>query len=192
MLASVFAWVVYVAYETVLPISLVESHGVPQWAWGFLLVVNPILVTLFQLRLTRRVTGMSAARRWFVAMLLMGLPFLFLGASSLLPVIVIVLVLFVIGEMLSGARLAVGGGGTRTGRPPRRLHGGVRRHRRDGVRARAVHGIPGAERRGRRGDVGRVRSGRRRCRPARRLRRQGRRAFTARARSALLYLRHEA
>ena len=33
-------------------------------------------------------------------MLLMGLPFLFLGASSLLPVIVIVLVLFVIGEML--------------------------------------------------------------------------------------------
>ena len=29
MLASVFAWVVYVAYETVLPISLVESHGVP-------------------------------------------------------------------------------------------------------------------------------------------------------------------
>ena len=34
--------VVYVAYETVLPISLVESHGVPTWAWGFLLVVNPI------------------------------------------------------------------------------------------------------------------------------------------------------
>jgi predicted MFS family arabinose efflux permease len=100
MLASVFAWVVYVAYETVLPISLVESHGVPTWAWGFLLVVNPILVTFFQLRLTRRVTGVPAARRWVVAMLLMGLPFLFLGVSSLLPVILIVLVLFVIGEML--------------------------------------------------------------------------------------------
>jgi len=100
MLASVFAWVVYVAYETVLPISLVESHGVPTWAWGFLLVVNPILVTFFQLRLTRRVTGIPAARRWVVAMLLMGLPFLFLGVSSLLPVILIVLVLFVIGEML--------------------------------------------------------------------------------------------
>ncbi len=100
MLASVFAWVVYVAYETVLPISLVESHGVPTWAWGFLLVVNPILVTFFQLRLTRRVTGIPAARRWVVAMLLMGLPFLFLGVSSLLPVILVVLVLFVIGEML--------------------------------------------------------------------------------------------
>jgi predicted MFS family arabinose efflux permease len=100
MLASVFAWVVYVAYETVLPISLVESHGVPSWAWGFLLVVNPILVTFFQLRLTRRVAGIPAARRWVVAMLLMGLPFLALGVSSLLPVIVLILVLFVIGEML--------------------------------------------------------------------------------------------
>ena len=100
MLASVFAWVVYVAYETVLPISLVESHGVPSWAWGFLLVVNPLLVTFFQLRLTRRVTGIPAARRWVVAMLLMGLPFLALGVSSLLPVIVLILVLFVIGEML--------------------------------------------------------------------------------------------
>jgi predicted MFS family arabinose efflux permease len=100
MLASVFAWVVYVAYETVLPISLVESHGVPTWAWGFLLVVNPILVTFFQLRLTRRVTGIPAARRWVVAMLLMGLPFLALGVSSLLPVILVILVLFVIGEML--------------------------------------------------------------------------------------------
>ena len=100
MLASVFAWVVYVAYETVLPISLVESHGVPSWAWGFLLIVNPLLVTFFQLRLTRRVTGIPAARRWVVAMLLMGLPFLALGVSSLLPVIVLILVLFVIGEML--------------------------------------------------------------------------------------------
>ena len=100
MLASVFAWVVYVAYETVLPISLVESHGIPSWAWGLLLVVNPILVTLFQLRLTRRVAGVPAARRWVVAMLLMGLPFLALGASSAIPLIIVILVLFVIGEML--------------------------------------------------------------------------------------------
>ena len=72
----------------------------PRWAWGFLLVVNPLLVTFFQLRLTRRVAGIPAARRWVVAMLLMGLPFLALGVSSLLPVIVLILVLFVIGEML--------------------------------------------------------------------------------------------
>jgi hypothetical protein len=100
MAASVFAWLVYVAYETVLPISLVESHGIPAWGWGFLLVVNPLLVTLFQLRLTRHVAGVPTALKWVVAMLLMGLPFLLLGFSSAIPLIVIVLVLFVIGEML--------------------------------------------------------------------------------------------
>jgi predicted MFS family arabinose efflux permease len=100
MVASVFAYMVYVAYETVLPISLVESHGVPEWGWGFLLVVNPLLVTLFQLRLTRRVARFSSALKWSAAMLLMGVPFLLLGLSSLLPLIVLVLVLFVIGEML--------------------------------------------------------------------------------------------
>jgi hypothetical protein len=148
---------------------------VPQWAWGFLLIVNPILVTLFQLRLTRRVAGMQAARRWFVAMLLMGLPFLALGASSLLPVIIIVLVLFVIGEMLwvPVSQSAV------AGLAPEDLRGaymGIRRHGRDGVRARAVHGLAGAERRGRRGGVGRVRGGRRRGGGAGRLCMQGRRA----------------
>ncbi len=98
--ASVFAWLIYVAYETVLPISLVESHGIPEWAWGFLLVVNPLLVTLFQLRLTRRVSEVPAALKWVVAMLLMGLPFLFLSVTSALPAIVAILVLFVVGEML--------------------------------------------------------------------------------------------
>ena len=98
--ASMFAWLIYVAYETVLPISLVESHGIPEWGWGFLLIVNPLLVTVFQLRLTRRVAGVPPALKWVVAMLLMGLPFLFLGVTSALPVIIVILVLFVIGEML--------------------------------------------------------------------------------------------
>jgi MFS family permease len=73
---------------------------VPAWGWGLLLVVNPLLVTLFQLRLTRRVARIPALRKWVVAMLLMGLPFLLFGVSSAIPVILVVLVLFVIGEML--------------------------------------------------------------------------------------------
>jgi predicted MFS family arabinose efflux permease len=100
MAASVFAWLVYVAYETVLPISLVESHGVPVWGWALLLVVNPLLVTLFQLRVTRRVTRVPAWQKWATSMLLMGLPFQLFGVSSAIPVIFVVLVLFVIGEML--------------------------------------------------------------------------------------------
>lgn len=98
--ASVLASLVYVAYETVLPISLVESHGLPDWGWGLLIIVNPILVTLFQLRITRRVAHVPAAPKYLAALLLMGLPFLLLGLTSAISVILFVLIVFVIGEML--------------------------------------------------------------------------------------------
>ena len=39
--SGTFSTLVYVAYETVLPISLVDSHGVAPSTWGFLVVVNP-------------------------------------------------------------------------------------------------------------------------------------------------------
>ena len=52
--SAIFAWLVYVAYEIVLPVSLVDGFGYDASAWGFLVWINPLLVTLFQLRLTRR------------------------------------------------------------------------------------------------------------------------------------------
>ena len=175
MLASVFAWVVYVAYETVLPISLVESHGVPTWAWGFLLVVNPLLVTFFQLRLTRprrRHSGRPSlgggdaadgaavprARRELAAPGDRPDPGALRDRRDAL-----------------GPRLPVGRRGARAGGSPRGLHGCVRRHGRDGIRARAVHGPAGPRSRGRHGDVGRLRGRRRRQRGARRDRDPGRR-----------------
>jgi len=88
-------------YETVLPISLVESHGLPEWGWGPLIIVNPILVTLFQLRLTRRVEHVPAAPKYLVAPLLMGLPFLLPGLASTIPVI-----LFVLGDFAMWAAFA--------------------------------------------------------------------------------------
>jgi MFS family permease len=63
-------------------------------------VVNPLAVTLFQLRLTRAVSGIPAAPKLVVAMLLMGLPFLLLGVSAALPLVALVIALFVVGEML--------------------------------------------------------------------------------------------
>jgi predicted MFS family arabinose efflux permease len=98
--SGMFAWLVYVAFETVLPVSLVDSHGFSPAAWGFLVIVNPLAVTLLQLRLTRAVEGIAAAPKLVVAMLLMGLPFLLLGVSAALPVVVLVIALFVLGEML--------------------------------------------------------------------------------------------
>ena len=100
LVSAAFAWLVYVAFETVLPISLVESHGYSRSTWGFLVVVNPLLVTLFQLRLTERVTAVPAAVKLAVGLPLMGLPFLLLSVNDALPVVMLILFLFVVGEML--------------------------------------------------------------------------------------------
>ena len=53
MLSSVFATMTYVATETLLPISVTTTHHLAPAAWGVLMIVNPLLVTVFQLRLTR-------------------------------------------------------------------------------------------------------------------------------------------
>jgi predicted MFS family arabinose efflux permease len=100
VISAVFAWLVYVAFETVLPISLVSSHGYSTSTWGFLVIVNPALVTFFQLRLTERVASVPAATKLAVGLPLMGLPFLFLSVNDSLPVVMLILFLFVIGEML--------------------------------------------------------------------------------------------
>jgi predicted MFS family arabinose efflux permease len=98
--SGALAYLVYAAYETVLPISLVDSHGLPPSAWGFLLVINPALVTILQLRLTGWVAHVPPAPKLVVAMLLMGTPFLLLSASAAVPVVAFTIFVFVIGEML--------------------------------------------------------------------------------------------
>jgi MFS family permease len=100
LLSTALAYIVYVAYETVLPISLVDTHGLAPSTWGFLVIINPTLVTLFQLRLTKRLAHVPALPKLVVAMLLMGLPFLLLSVSSALPVVAFVIAVFVVGEML--------------------------------------------------------------------------------------------
>lgn len=77
--ASVFSWLVDVAYETARPVTLVESHGLPEWGWGLLIIVDPQFLTDFQMRLTRRVEHVPAAPKYLAALLLMGLPFLLFG-----------------------------------------------------------------------------------------------------------------
>ncbi len=94
------AFVVYVAFEAVLPIVAVTSYGLAPSTWGFLVVVNAALVTFFQLRITRAVSGYSATPRLAVAMLLMGFPFFVLEGWHSIPVVLAVIVVFVIGEML--------------------------------------------------------------------------------------------
>ena len=62
LVSGALAYLVYVAIETVLPISAVDTHGVAPWAWGLIVVLNPLMVTLFQLRLTRATTWFAPGR----------------------------------------------------------------------------------------------------------------------------------
>ena len=100
LVSTALAYIVYVAYETVLPISLVDTHGLAPSTWGFLVIINPTLVTLFQLRLTKRLARVPVAPKLVAAMLLMGLPFMLLSVSSAVPVVAFVIAVFVFGEML--------------------------------------------------------------------------------------------
>lgn len=100
LVSMVLAYLVYFAFEVVLPISAVDSHGLSPAAWGFLVIINPVLVTLFQLRLTRRVERVPAAPKLALAMLLMGWPFLLLSVDASIAVMAVVILVFVLGEML--------------------------------------------------------------------------------------------
>jgi predicted MFS family arabinose efflux permease len=100
MLSSALATMTYVATETLLPISATTTHRLAPAAWGFLMIVNPLLVTVFQLRLTRWTASIPASLKLGVAMPLMGVPFLLLNANGSAGVIALVIFLFVIGEML--------------------------------------------------------------------------------------------
>jgi predicted MFS family arabinose efflux permease len=100
MLASVFATMTYIATETLLPISATTTHHLAPAAWGVLMIVNPLLVTLFQLRLTRWTASIPASLKLGVAMPLMGVPFLLLNVNGSALTIAFVILLFVIGEML--------------------------------------------------------------------------------------------
>jgi predicted MFS family arabinose efflux permease len=100
LVSTALAYIVYVAYETVLPISLVDSHGLAPSTWGFLVILNPLMVTLFQLRLTRWTSRISPRPKLAAAIMLMGLPFLVLSVSAAIPVVLAVIFVFVVGEML--------------------------------------------------------------------------------------------
>ena len=152
--SALLAWLTYVAYEVVLPVSLPTTHGLAPAAWGFLLIVNPVMVTFFQLRLTRRVARVSPSVKLAVAMPLMGLPFLLLSRERRDP-----------GRRprdlpvrdrrdALGADVAVGGRRPGARGPARRIHGCVRR--RGGRRFRAGAVLRPLDRRPlrRRDDVG--------------------------------------
>ena len=98
--AMVLASMTYVAFDSLLPISLATSHGIQPAVWGFLVILNAGFVTFGQLRLTRAVAHISPPVKLAIAMPLMGFPFLLLSVVDSVGLVALMMIVFVIGEML--------------------------------------------------------------------------------------------
>jgi predicted MFS family arabinose efflux permease len=100
LLSTFLGFIVYVAWETVLPVVAVDSFHLAPGVWGGLMMINAGIVALFQLRLTRAVENASEAMKLALAMPLMGFSFLLLVVNGSLAMLVVVTIVFVVGEML--------------------------------------------------------------------------------------------
>jgi MFS family permease len=98
--ATVAGWSTYSAFELLLPISLTQSHGVEPATWGLLFALNPVVIVVLQLRVTRWASAASRGARLAAGVLLMGTPYFLLGVNDALVVVVSVLLVVVVGEML--------------------------------------------------------------------------------------------
>ncbi|MEV7416161.1 MFS transporter [Streptomyces sp. NPDC089919] len=100
LLATLVGFMVYMSFETVLPVVAVSSFGLAPATWGLLYAVNPVLVLALQIRLTRWTSGWHPGVVLSVGVLLMGPPFLILLATTHLAAVLAVIVVFAFGEML--------------------------------------------------------------------------------------------
>jgi predicted MFS family arabinose efflux permease len=98
--ATLGGWFVYSAFELLVPVSLTQTHGLAPATWGVLFALNPIVIVALQLRVTRWTAAVPRGSKLAVAVLLMASPYLLLEVSAALGIIVVVLLVFVLGEML--------------------------------------------------------------------------------------------
>ncbi|MEU3659973.1 MFS transporter [Streptomyces sp. NPDC032940] len=100
LVATLLGFMVYMSFETVLPVIAVTSFGFAPETWGLLYAMNPVVVLLFQVRLTRWTRTWPASVTLSVGVLLMGPPFLFFLISHHVAAVVLVVLVFAFGEML--------------------------------------------------------------------------------------------
>ena len=65
-----------------MPISATDTYGLSPSAWGAVLVINPLMVTFLQLRVTTWTSGAPDGPKLAIAMLAMGLPLLVLDRDG--------------------------------------------------------------------------------------------------------------
>jgi MFS family permease len=102
LLGTAAAWTVVYAYETVLPIVLTQSYGVAPATWGAIYSAGPVLVVLFQLRLTGWLRPLPVLARLVGGTALMGAAFLVLLVDVSVGAAAAVLVVFLAGDLVWG------------------------------------------------------------------------------------------
>ncbi len=100
LLSTFFGLMVYVAYEVILPIAMVTSYHIQAPTWGILATIDPVVVSLFQARFTRRIMATPVSYKMIMGLLLMGLPFLILLLGRTPIFIAMVVFIFAMGEMV--------------------------------------------------------------------------------------------
>lgn len=98
--ASIGGWCSYAAFELLAPVSLTQSHGLAPATWGLLFAMNPIVIVLLQMRVTRWTSPAPRGMKLAAGVILMASPYLLLEASAAVLVVVGVLLCVVVGEML--------------------------------------------------------------------------------------------
>jgi predicted MFS family arabinose efflux permease len=96
------AWTVFAALETLLPVLLSASGRVSPAGWGVLLALNPVLIVVGQMRVSRATAGWARRRKLVLALALLSVPYLALTASAAAWVLVGVVLTVTAGEMLFG------------------------------------------------------------------------------------------
>jgi predicted MFS family arabinose efflux permease len=98
--AATLASLGFVGYETALPLAAVGSYGLSPSQWGVLAALNPALVVVFQMRLTRATARVPLGLRLAVGAVGMGCPFVLLIAWPGVTGVVLVILIAVAAEML--------------------------------------------------------------------------------------------
>jgi predicted MFS family arabinose efflux permease len=93
---------VFSVLETLLPVLLSATGRVSPAGWGVLLALNPVLIVVGQMRVSRATAGWPRRRKLVLALALISVPYLALTASAAAWVLVGVVLTVTAGEMLFG------------------------------------------------------------------------------------------
>jgi MFS family permease len=101
VLASVFAWMVYMNFNTTLGVYLRDAHGIPESGYGALISLNAIMVVTLQFWITRKLEKFPSMLMMAAGTLLFSFGFTMYGFFEDYVWFMIAMAIITIGEMIT-------------------------------------------------------------------------------------------